>query len=52
MRRCTFCAFSKGKVAEELRGPAYVVPLEEITRRTAEAWNRGATEVRYSLFKG
>lgn len=26
-------------------GPAYLVPLEEISRRSAEAWDRGATEV-------
>ncbi|KAG2454223.1 hypothetical protein HYH02_001257 [Chlamydomonas schloesseri] len=43
--KCSFCAFSKGKAAEALRGPAYVVPLEEISRRAAEAWERGATEV-------
>jgi FO synthase len=43
--RCGFCAFSKGKLAENLRGPAYLVPLEEIARRTQEAWERGATEV-------
>jgi FO synthase len=43
--RCGFCAFSKGKLAENLRGPAYLVPLEEIVRRAREAWERGATEV-------
>jgi FO synthase len=43
--RCGFCAFSKGKLAENLRGPAYLVPLEEIVRRSEEAWARGATEV-------
>ena len=43
--RCGFCAFSKGKLAENLRGPAYLVPHEEIQRRVAEAWQRGATEV-------
>jgi FO synthase len=43
--RCGFCAFSKGKLAENLRGPAYLVPLEEIVRRAQEAWERGATEV-------
>jgi FO synthase len=43
--RCGFCAFSKGKLAENLRGPAYLVPLEEIVRRCEEAWERGATEV-------
>lgn len=36
---------SKGKVAEELRGAPYLLPLEEVARRTAEAWDRGATEV-------
>jgi FO synthase len=43
--RCGFCAFSKGKLAENLRGAPYLVPLEEIVRRAAEAWERGATEV-------
>ncbi|HSP71766.1 MAG TPA: 7,8-didemethyl-8-hydroxy-5-deazariboflavin synthase CofG, partial [Gaiellaceae bacterium] len=43
--RCGFCAFSKGKLAEDLRGPAYVVPTEEIVRRAHEAWERGAVEI-------
>ena len=43
--RCGFCAFSKGKLAENLRGPAYLVPTEEILRRCHEAWDRGAVEV-------
>ena len=43
--RCGFCGFSKGKLAENLRGPAYMVPLEEIVRRSHEAWDRGAVEV-------
>jgi FO synthase len=43
--KCGFCAFSKGKLAENLRGPAYVVPLEEVVRRCREAWDRGAVEV-------
>ena len=43
--RCGFCAFSKGKLAENLRGAPYLVPLEEIVRRAQEAWERGATEV-------
>ncbi len=43
--RCGFCAFSKGKLAENLRGPAYLVPHDEIERRVREAWERGATEV-------
>jgi FO synthase len=43
--RCGFCAFSKGRLAENLRGPAYVVPVEEVVRRSREAWERGAVEV-------
>ncbi len=43
--KCGFCAFSKGKLAENLRGPAYLVPMDEIARRVEEAWDRGATEV-------
>jgi FO synthase len=43
--KCGFCAFSKGKTSENLRGAPYVVDLDEISRRTAEAWDRGATEV-------
>jgi FO synthase len=43
--RCGFCAFSKGKLAQNLRGAPYLVPLEEIVRRAGEAWERGATEV-------
>ena len=43
--KCGFCAFSKGKLAENLRGPAFLVPLDEIVRRSEEAWERGATEV-------
>jgi FO synthase len=43
--RCGFCAFSKGKLAENLRGAPYLVPLEEIVRRCKEAWDRGAVEV-------
>jgi len=43
--RCGFCAFSKGKLAANLRGAPYFVPHEEITRRCEEAWERGATEV-------
>lgn len=42
---CGFCAFSKGRIAEELRGAPYLLPYWEVTRRTAEAWDRGATEV-------
>jgi FO synthase len=43
--RCGFCAFSKGKLAANLRGEPYLVPLEEIARRAVEAWERGATEI-------
>ena len=43
--RCGFCAFSKGKLAEDLRGAPYLVPLDEIVRRAEEAWERGATEI-------
>jgi len=43
--KCGFCAFSKGKLAENLRGPAYLLPLDEIVRRAEEAWARGAVEV-------
>ena len=43
--RCGFCAFSKGKLAANLRGKPYVVPLAEIVRRADEAWERGAVEI-------
>jgi FO synthase len=43
--RCRFCAFSKGKTAETLRGQPYDLALEEVGRRVEEAWARGATEV-------
>ena len=42
---CGFCAFSKGRVAENLRERGYDLPLEEIQARVSEAWERGATEV-------
>jgi FO synthase len=43
--RCRFCAFSKGRTHEDLRGAPYDLALEEVTRRAVEAWERGATEV-------
>jgi FO synthase len=43
--RCQFCAFSKGKLSENLRGRPYDLDLPEISRRVEEAWERGATEV-------
>jgi len=43
--RCRFCAFSKGKTHDDLRGAPYDLALEEVSRRAVEAWERGATEV-------
>ena len=43
--RCKFCAFSKGKLSENLRGRPYDLDLDEIARRALEAWERGAVEV-------
>jgi FO synthase len=43
--RCGFCAFSKGRLAANLRGRPYLVPLPEIARRAREAWERGAVEL-------
>lgn len=43
--KCQFCAFSKGKLSENLRGVPYDLGLDEVVRRTQEAWERGATEV-------
>jgi len=43
--RCQFCAFSKGKLSEDLRGIPYNLELPEVVRRSQEAWSRGATEV-------
>ena len=42
---CKFCAFSKGKLSENLRGRPYNLSIEEIQRRAIEAWDRGAVEV-------
>jgi len=43
--KCQFCAFSKGKLSENLRGRPYDLSFDEIGRRVSEAWSRGATEV-------
>ncbi|HLH28276.1 MAG TPA: 7,8-didemethyl-8-hydroxy-5-deazariboflavin synthase CofG, partial [Acidimicrobiales bacterium] len=43
--KCRFCAFSKGPRSLNLRGEPYLLGLEEITARVAEAEARGATEV-------
>lgn len=42
---CSFCAFSKGRGHANMRGAAYDLDLDEVARRVAEAWDRGATEV-------
>lgn len=41
VKRCGFCAFSRGHRAEE----GYFFPIEEVVRRAREAWDGGATEV-------
>ena len=43
--RCRFCAFSKGKTSEALRGRPYDLQIGDIRGRVAEAWARGASEV-------
>lgn len=43
--RCQFCAFSKGKLSENLRGTPYDLALDEVVRRAKEAWERGGVEV-------
>jgi len=43
--KCGFCAFSKGRTHENLRGKPYLVDLDEIRRRVQETWARGGTEV-------
>lgn len=41
VKRCGFCAFSRGFLEEE----GYMLPIEEIVTRAKEAWKLGATEV-------
>ena len=43
--KCKFCAFSKGPLSLNLRGDPYLLDLDEITTRVAEAEELGATEV-------
>ena len=43
--KCKFCAFSKGPLSLNLRGTPYLLEVDEITRRVAEAEALGATEV-------
>jgi FO synthase len=42
---CSFCAFSKGRGHDSLRGAPYDLDLGEVARRAREAWARGGTEV-------
>jgi len=42
---CNFCAFSKGRGHDDLRGKPYDINHAEIQRRVIEAEERGATEV-------
>ncbi|HEX6488631.1 MAG TPA: 5-amino-6-(D-ribitylamino)uracil--L-tyrosine 4-hydroxyphenyl transferase CofH [Candidatus Dormibacteraeota bacterium] len=43
--KCQFCAFSKGKLSENLRGKPELLAIEEVVDRAREAVARGATEV-------
>ncbi|MEJ6010452.1 5-amino-6-(D-ribitylamino)uracil--L-tyrosine 4-hydroxyphenyl transferase CofH [Novosphingobium aquae] len=43
--KCSFCAFSKGRGAESLRGAPYDLAMSEVARRVTEAVARGGTEV-------
>ncbi|MFV0309962.1 MAG: bifunctional FO biosynthesis protein CofGH [Desertimonas sp.] len=43
--KCRFCGFSKGPLSLNLRGAPYLLTLDQIAQRVAEAWDRGATEV-------
>jgi FO synthase len=43
--KCSFCAFSKGRLSANLRGTPYDLDTGEIVRRAVEAWDRGAVEV-------
>lgn len=43
--KCRFCGFSKGPLSLNLRGTPYLLTLDDIAERTAEAWAAGATEV-------
>ena len=43
--KCRFCAFSKGPLSLNLRGAPYLLELDEVTARVAEAEAEGATEV-------
>ena len=43
--KCRFCAFSKGPLSLNLRGDPYLLDLDEVSRRVAEAAELGCTEV-------
>jgi FO synthase len=43
--RCQFCAFSKGKMSENLRGKPELLSVREVVQRCHEAVARDATEV-------
>ncbi len=43
--KCKFCGFSKGKLSLNLRGRPYLMTLDDIAERAAEAAELGATEV-------
>lgn len=43
--KCKFCAFSKGKMSEDLRGRPYNLSADMVAKRAEEAWKRGAVEV-------
>ncbi|MHB8465672.1 MAG: 7,8-didemethyl-8-hydroxy-5-deazariboflavin synthase CofG, partial [Acidimicrobiales bacterium] len=43
--KCRFCAFSKGPLSLNLRGDPYLLGLDEISERVAEAEAMGCTEV-------
>jgi FO synthase len=43
--KCRFCGFSKGPLSLNLRGAPYLLTLDDIAERAAEAERMGATEV-------
>ncbi|MEM9611047.1 MAG: bifunctional FO biosynthesis protein CofGH [Actinomycetota bacterium] len=43
--KCKFCGFSKGPLSLNLRGTPYLLTLDDIAERAAEAVQEGATEV-------
>jgi FO synthase len=43
--KCRFCAFSKGPLSLNLRGDPYLLSLDEVASRVAEAEAMGCTEV-------